>query len=291
MNVTTQTHEPTAATGGGVVPRTRRPQIMTLVREGKVNDRITAYLKDQGFDAMPMASIDQLMANRNACERAGLIIDLESSMGRCHQLIEQLRKIEKDDAPGTPEMAILVLAGTHKNQGSITELVDAGADDFLIKPFGYTELSVRLRRVAEAKAESDPRIIEVDDLRIDTATRLVEVSGRQVNLSVIEYRLLIFLAQDPYKVFEKGLVLREVWGYEPGNTRTMEAHASRLRRWLDPEAKRFVVNLRGVGYSLLDPGRPPKAGRRTTAGRQVATEQSPGAVAECPGKYLIKKTK
>ena len=94
---------------------------------------------------------------------------------------------------------------------------------------------------------------QVGELRIDTATREVHVGQRPVRLASKEYALLCALAAEPRRVFTKHELLRDVWGYRSfGNTRTLDSHASRLRRKLDPEAGRFVVNVWGVGYRLVE---------------------------------------
>lgn len=93
----------------------------------------------------------------------------------------------------------------------------------------------------------------VGDLVVDPAERRVRVSGCEVPLSNKEFALLRALVADPTRVFTKEELLRDVWGYRSiGHTRTLDSHASRLRRKLDPDRSRFVVNCWGVGYRLID---------------------------------------
>jgi DNA-binding response OmpR family regulator len=88
---------------------------------------------------------------------------------------------------------------------------------------------------------------------VDPARHLVTVGGRSVALSQKEFGLLRVLASDPMRVFTKGELLAAVWAYRgPSKTRTLDSHASRLRRKLDPEHGRFVINCWGVGYRLID---------------------------------------
>ena len=94
----------------------------------------------------------------------------------------------------------------------------------------------------------------VAEIEISHLERSVTVDERQVDLSAKEFALLGALANEPTRVFSKEELLRDVWGYRSiGHTRTLEAHASRLRRKLDPERGRFVVNCWGVGYRLVEP--------------------------------------
>ena len=93
----------------------------------------------------------------------------------------------------------------------------------------------------------------VGEIVVDPARRKVWVGEREVALSNKEFGLLRVLAADPTRVFTKRELLEAVWGYRgPGNTRTLDSHASRLRRKLDPEHGRYVVNCWGYGYRLID---------------------------------------
>lgn len=113
--------------------------------------------------------------------------------------------------------------------------------------------------MSESKARSpgneqpqDP-IIRIGALSIDHGRRRVWIEGASVELSGKEFALLGVLASDPIRVFSKQELLEAVWGYRTeARTRTLDAHASRLRRKLDPERARFVINCWGVGYRLVD---------------------------------------
>ena len=95
--------------------------------------------------------------------------------------------------------------------------------------------------------------IRVGPLSLDGATRCVRVGGREIRLANKEFELLRTLASEPSRVFTKQELLRDVWGYQASaRTRTLDSHASRLRRKLDPERGRFVVNCWGVGYRLVE---------------------------------------
>jgi DNA-binding response OmpR family regulator len=106
-----------------------------------------------------------------------------------------------------------------------------------------------LRRVEQRRSGS----IRVGEIVVDPARWRASVGGREVKLSKKEFSLLRVLAGDPHRVFSKRELLSEVWGYRtPTKTRTLDSHASRLRRKLDPDQARFVINCWGVGYRLLD---------------------------------------
>lgn len=97
-------------------------------------------------------------------------------------------------------------------------------------------------------------MLQVGEIEINDVEHTVKVSGRYLRLSMKEYALLKVLAAEPTRVFSKEELLQEVWGYRSiGHTRTLEAHCSRLRRKLDPDNGRYVVNCWGIGYRLVGP--------------------------------------
>jgi DNA-binding response OmpR family regulator len=131
-----------------------------------------------------------------------------------------------------------------------------GCDDYLVKPFVYEELLARMHAVLRrANGPSRRERLQIDELEVDRPSRTVRVGDRAVSLSAKEYELLVALAAEPERVFRKDELLKDVWGFRSlGRTRTLDSHASRLRRKLnDPGESRWVVNVWGVGYRLVSP--------------------------------------
>ena len=142
---------------------------------------------------------------------------------------------------------------------------ERGADDYVAKPFAYSELRLRvaalLRRTSERRGSGRLR---VGELEIDPASREVRLRGAPVALSQKEFALLSALAAEPTRVFTKHELLRDVWGFRAmGATRTLDSHACRLRHKLGSGGARFVVNVWGVGYRLID-GPVPEAAAAAT---------------------------
>jgi len=132
-----------------------------------------------------------------------------------------------------------------------------GCDDFVAPPFDYQELVERIRAVLRRSRPPTADVIEVDPVRIDVATRDVRVRGVRVQLAQKEFQLLTRLAREPRRVCTKAELLQDVWGYRaPGRTRTLDSHASRLRRKLREAGgpTTLVENVWGVGYRLLGEG-------------------------------------
>jgi DNA-binding response OmpR family regulator len=131
------------------------------------------------------------------------------------------------------------------------EAITIGSNNFLVnaKPFHYPELAARIAAVLRrATGRRERGVVQVGELRIDPLAREVVLE-----LSSKEFALLRTLAEEPTRVFTKEELLRDVWGFKlMGSTRTLDSHASRLRRKLMPSGRRWIVNVWGVGYRLTD---------------------------------------
>ena len=135
-------------------------------------------------------------------------------------------------------------------------LLDRGSDDVVKKPFAYPELRAPIAAVLRrSRLPRNGRVLRAGPLQIDTVGRDVRIGERRLNLPAKEYELLVALASEPHRVFTREELLRSVWGFRSmGRTRTLDSHASRLRRKLcDGRAEKLVVNVWGVGYRLCDP--------------------------------------
>jgi DNA-binding response OmpR family regulator len=124
----------------------------------------------------------------------------------------------------------------------------------MVKPFSYPELRLRIAALLR-RADRGLRRgrLRVGELEVDPPSRNVTLRGRRVELSQKEFALLRTLAAEPTRVFTKEELLRTVWGFRSmGSTRTLDSHACRLRRKLGADGDRFVVNVWGVGYRLID---------------------------------------
>ena len=182
-----------------------------------------------------------------------VILDLTLEEGSGLDLLDRVRSADGATSRIDPELPVILVTGRASEADRVRGFA-RGADDYLVKPFHYGELLGRVRAVLR-RADGRPGRGggRVGELTLDPLTRVVRIAGRPVHLSAKEFSLLQALAEDPTRVRSKNELLRDVWGYlSIGQTRTVDAHACRLRRKLGPGGRPWVVNVRGVGYKLTE---------------------------------------
>src|SRR4051794_4965644 len=184
-----------------------------------------------------------------------LLLDLGLSGGNGLAVLDRLRAADPASSRMDPDLPVIILTG-RAGEGDRVRGFARGADDYLCKPFSYPELVARvdavLRRVSGRVRRG---VLRVGELTVDPSTRAVRVGGHEVTLSAKEFALLHALACDPGRVVSKGELLRDVWGYASlGVSRTVDAHACRLRKKLSCGERRYVGSVRGVGYRLFADG-------------------------------------
>lgn len=184
--------------------------------------------------------------------RLVLLGDLDSSRLPL-ELLEEIRRTACGRPLWAPEVPVIVI-GASVSELDMLRAFEAGADDFVARPAGYLELRARMRALlhrVEHTAVPPTDRLTVGSLEIDMGGHAVSVNGLPVQLRRLEFELLVHLATDPERVFARHELLCAVWGYRSsGSTRTVDSHASRLRRKLEEHGGRWVINEWGVGYRL-----------------------------------------
>jgi DNA-binding response OmpR family regulator len=215
--------------------------------EETTRDFLERHLTQDGFEVVEASNGEALDVLEQSRPDLVLIGDPEGP-----ELCRRLRQGE----PGRSwdrEVPVILLGRQEADPVDRVRAFDRGCDDYLERPFHYDELVARIRAVLRRTAPVVAERFSAGEIEIDRATRRVTVAGERVLLPTKEYELLLKLAADPYRVFTKEELLRDVWGFRSlGRTRTLDSHASRLRRRLAREGGRsYVQNVWGVGYCLL----------------------------------------
>ncbi|MBI5069108.1 MAG: response regulator [Deltaproteobacteria bacterium] len=232
---------------------TAEPLLLLVEDELPVRRFLRAALGSRGYrlvEAGTLREAEQLATSHNPDL---VVLDLQLPDGDGVELLTRLR--------AWSARPVLVLSARGREEDKVRAL-DAGADDYLTKPFGAEELLARiraaLRRAARAPGEQPGPVLEVGQLRIDQARHEVQLGGRDVKVTPIEFKLLLLLARNAGKVLTHRQILVEVWG--PGQasqTHYVRVYMAELRRKLeeDPARPRLLLTEPGVGYRMAD--RPP----------------------------------
>ena len=210
------------------------------------------HLAADRFGVLPAPSASDALRLCRYNQPDLLLLDLSLPDASGLDVLREIREADGVDSRFDPRLPVIVLTGRGAQVDRVRGL-NAGADDYLTKPFNLEELRARIAAVLRRGGDRREGPSRVGELTVDPLRRRVTVGEREVALAKKEFTLLRVLAGDPTRVFSKEELLCEVWGYRgPSRTRTLDSHASRLRRKLDPEHGRYVVNCWGIGYRLID---------------------------------------
>jgi two-component system KDP operon response regulator KdpE len=226
-------------------PQGRPPRVLVVDDEPQIVRALKVVLREAGFEAVPAESASQALDLAAVRPPEAAIIDLV--LGDDMDGIELTSKLRE-----WSEMPILVLSAVGEEEQKVRAL-EAGADDYITKPFGTRELVARLHAALRRAAggEEEPTI-RVDGLEIDLAARVVRREQEAIHLTPIEFDLLRVLARNRGRLMTHRKLLAEVWGPEyVDDIQPLRTHIARLRAKIEPPGlpgPRFVVTDPGVGY-------------------------------------------
>ena len=223
------------------------PTVLVVDDEAHILRVLETNLRGAGYGVTTAASAAEALATASRRPPAAVVLDLVLPDGRGTDVCRRLR--EWTDAP------IVILSVVSEEQEKIDAL-DAGADDYVTKPFSIDELLARLRAVLRRPPTTTAPTIEIGPLVIDLEQRTVTRSGKRIQLTPHEFDVLRLLARNEGKLLTHSAILREVWGPEYTRRRHyLRVYVSQLRRKLerDPARPEYLLTEPRVGYRLVRP--------------------------------------
>jgi len=222
-------------------------RILVVDDEPQILRALRTNLRGAGYEVFTAATAEEALAEAAARQPDAIILDLVLPDGNGTDVCRELRSWTA--AP------VIVLSAVGEEKDKV-EALDAGADDYVTKPFGLDELLARLRAaLRRAEPGGDP-VVEVGELHVDLEKRAVTVAGRRIQLTPHEFDLLALLARNPGKLLTHTAILREVWGPAYGReSHYLHVYVSQLRRKIepDPTRPRYLLTEPGAGYRLVEP--------------------------------------
>lgn len=213
------------------------PKMLSLMRRGLSFAGYAADLAADGEEALAIA-------RDNPPDLVVLDVMLPGLDG-----VEVCRRLRAGDR----ELPILMLTAKGRVPDRVAGL-DAGADDYLVKPFAFDELLARIRALLRRARPGEEELLRFADLTANPATREVERGSRRIELTTKEYELLVFFLRHPRQVLSRDLIFERVWGLDfLGGSNVIDVHVMRLRDKLEAGGEpRLLHTLRGAGYSLRE---------------------------------------
>jgi two-component system KDP operon response regulator KdpE len=214
------------------------PQILRALQTG---------LRGAGYEVDTATTGEQALTAAAVHPPDAVILDLVLPDTRGIDVCRELR---------TWSTVPVILLSVVGDESEKVAALDAGADDYMTKPFGLDELLARLRAALRRVDRSSEPVIEIGELRVDRAAREVSVAGVPVQLTPHEFKLLALLARNEGKLLTHKAILEEVWGHAyNAESHYLHVYVSQLRRKLEPEPSRprYLLTEPGAGYRLVDP--------------------------------------
>jgi two-component system, OmpR family, KDP operon response regulator KdpE len=217
------------------------PRILVVDDESQILRALKVVLREAGFEVVPAETAKEALDRAAVRPPQAAIVDLVLPDGDGIEVTRRLREWS--------EMPILVLSAVGDEEQKVRAL-EAGADDYITKPFGARELVARLQAALRRAGRSEEPAVTIEGLEIDLAARTVIREGEPIHLTPIEFDLLRVLVRNRGRLMTHRALLSEVWGPEyVDDIQPLRTHIARLRAKIEPEGRpRYIVTDPGVGY-------------------------------------------
>lgn len=221
-------------------------RILTVEDDERIRTAVRLALEDEGWTVDEAEHGEEALAKFTANPSDVVLIDIMLPDIDGFEVCRAIRR--SSDVP-------IVMVTARDDTHDVVAGLEAGADDYLTKPFAPTELSARIRALLRRARAADPTSphMRFGDLEVIPDEGVVRRAGQDVHLTKTEFKLLVELASTPGKVFSRETLLDKVWGYDYfADGRLVDVHIRRLRTKVerDPAHPRHVVTIRGLGYKL-----------------------------------------
>ena len=220
--------------------------IVVIDDDESLRDTIGVLLEQEGFRAVLAADGRTGYENAVFIKPDLILVDLRLPGMSGIEICKQLRAAQVK----TP---IIVLSALGDEVDKVL-LLEIGADDYIVKPFGTRELLARIRALLRRSSLESHKVLRFGDTELDLQRRVVKRRGDEMKLTPSEYNLLTYFVQNPDRPLTRDMILNSVFGYDffP-NTRTVDAHIVKLRQKLEPEPNvpRHFLTVHGIGYRFL----------------------------------------
>jgi DNA-binding response OmpR family regulator len=220
--------------------------ILVIDDDPSLRDTLSAILEREGFQ--PALAADGKSGLQQALDLKPKLILVDLCMP-CLSGSEVCQRL-RERGVKTPLIVLSARAGEMDK----VQLLEIGADDYMVKPFGVRELLARIRAVLRRTSSEESKVLEFGQVEVDLTRRVVSRAGQELKLTRAEYNLLTYFLQNPDRVLTRDAILNSVWGYDYfPHTRTVDAHVVRLRQKLEPDGDRprHFLTVHGVGYRFL----------------------------------------
>jgi two-component system response regulator MtrA len=217
-------------------------RILVVDDDASLSEMLSLVLRQEGFESRLVDRGDDALAAFHDYKPDLVLLDL---MLPGKDGIDVCKEIRAES--GLP----IVMLTAKGDTIDVVLGLESGADDYIVKPFKPKELIARVRARVRRSAAPAQELVRIGDLDIDVAGHSVTRAGQSINLTPLEFDLLVCLARKPWQVFTREVLLEQVWGYRhAADTRLVNVHVQRLRSKVehDPENPEIVVTVRGVGY-------------------------------------------
>jgi len=240
------TQPPPAPQQPTTAPQSAKTRILTVEDDERIRTAVRLALEEEGWEVAETASGEEALESFGTHGADVVLIDIMLPGIDGFEVCRSIRRL--GDVP-------IIMVTARSDSHDVVAGLEAGADDYLRKPFDPKELSARIRALLRRTRhdEARPTRIEVGGLEILADEGVVRHEGADVHLTRTEFRLLVELATAEGRVLSREDLLEKVWGYDYfGDGRLVDVHVRRLRTKVepDPASPRYVVTVRGMGYKL-----------------------------------------